>query len=295
MAGYPESRREGCNHRPQSNGGGSLVCDRRPQSLHRRSQEGILRGRRSGPRGSGVHRLRRAGEAHRPRRPARRGAGRQPAELLPLPDTGAGGQRLGPEAGARGRAVPGLLPGPGPLPEAEGGGHLPQPDPGAAGNHREHLVRQAVRLQPGHPGDALREVRGDCPGARLGGLPLRQDGGPVYQLPHEHQGRGLGPFPRRQRDAGVAEQDDAQGQTGRHHPGCDGAPGGRRAHLRPLGTVHGPQRQGQGRPPGTGGLDGYAEPGHPGRRDLREGQRRHPERIPGKSALHGGRPEAAAH
>ena len=93
----------------------------------------------------------------------------------------------------------------------------------------------------------------------------------------------------------MAEQDDAQGQAGRHHPGGYGAPGRRRAHLRPLGTVHRPQWQGQGRPPGIGGLDGYAEPGYPGRRDLCEGQRRHPEGVPGENDLHGGRPEAAAH
>ena len=288
MEGRAEGRREGCHHR-QANRRGPLVCRGRPQSLHRRgrgeAEEGILRGRRARRPRPGLHRLRRP-RPHGLRRTLRPGPGREPPDALPLRRQRPQGERLGAQAGTGGRAEPGLLPGPGPMQEAPGEGHLPQPHGRAAGGRGKYMVRPPLRRQPGHDRDALREVRGDRRGPRVGGLPQHQDGRPLRQAPHGQPGRGVGPLPRRQRLEGVEEQDDAQGTPGRDEPQGHGVRRRRRAHLRSMGSVDGPERQDQGRPPEARRLDGYEVPGDHRRRGVCRRQQSDLERESRQDDLH---------
>ena len=192
---------------------------------------------------------------------------------------------MGAQDGEGGRAEPGLLPGAGLVPEAEGESLLPEPHGRAKGAHSKYLVRPPLRRQPGHDRNALREVRGGGAGPGLGELPQHQDGRPVHQAPHGQPGRRVGPLPRGQRFPGVEEQEDAQGQAGRDEPQGHGVCGGRRAHLRLLGSVGRPERESQGRPPEARRMDGHAEPGDRGRRGLCRRQQPDPQGEPCEDAL----------
>ena len=59
----------------------------------------------------------------------------EPAEPVPLHEERAGGERVGAETGEGRRQEPGLLPGAGAVPEAEGDGYVPELDGRAEGDH----------------------------------------------------------------------------------------------------------------------------------------------------------------